>query len=111
MEKWKHVVGLLTGLAALITATLPIISLIKESNQKYEFNHINDIKKNYAFVNDPDGWVNVRINPSTESKVLTKIKNGFRVEIITKSGNWYKVKTYNDQVGYIYFDRLKTNIL
>ncbi len=53
--------------------------------------------------------VNLRSEPSTSSKVLTKIPNGATVSADSwqlYSGNWYRV-TYNGQTGYIRQDLVR----
>jgi uncharacterized protein YgiM (DUF1202 family) len=60
-----------------------------------------------AFVNDPDGWVNLRSFPSATSSILTTLDNGDKVQILNKEGNWFKVKTIQNNIGYIYIDRLE----
>lgn len=111
MENWKHIGALLTGIAALITASIPIASYLQDI-QWFGISKIKQAQpqvstsKRYAFIDDPDGWVNVRVEPSVSSKVITKIENGYRVEVLEKKGNWYRVKTFIDDIGYIYGDRL-----
>jgi hypothetical protein len=61
---------------------------------------------NYAIINDSEGWVYLRSQPSTGSPFISSINKGEKVEILEKTGNWYKVK-YKNQSGFIYFDRLK----
>lgn len=105
-ENIKHFGAILTGIAAIITASIPIFSYLKEDKKENIQNEIK-IQKNFAYIDDPDGWVNLRVEPNSNSRVITKIENGYRVEILEKNGNWYKVKTYINDVGYIYSDRLK----
>jgi len=130
MESWKHLGAILTGVAALLTASIPLFSFLKETQNKHAtsvqklteevapksfntdkniflINQNKDSKRQFAFIDDPDGWVNLRTKPTISAQVLTKIENGYRVEILERSGNWYKVKTYIDDIGYIYSDRLQ----
>ena len=44
--------------------------------------------------------VNVRTGPSTSYKSIMKLNKGNRVEYISNSGNWSKIK-YNGKEGYI----------
>ena len=108
MESWKHIGGLLTGIAALITAAIPIFSYINETS-KANVDKINQLTshKQFALVNDPDGWVNLRVDPNASSSIIRKIENGYRVEILDRQGNWLKIKTSLDEIGFIYYDRLK----
>ena len=107
MENWKNIGSFLTGFAALLTALIGLISYVHDL--KPEKPQLQVQKKNIqiAFVNDPDGWVNLRSGTSSNSSVLTTLDNGDIVEILKKDGNWFRVKTNQNMVGYIYFDRLE----
>jgi uncharacterized protein YgiM (DUF1202 family) len=110
MEHWKHVGALLTGIAALMTAAVSIFSFLN-SAQKHNISIIASLEdKNntvYAFVYDKDGHANLRDNPSVEANIITILDNGTKIEVIEKKYNWFKVKTLNGKLGFIYYDRLK----
>ena len=114
MEGWKSFGVFLTGFAAMVTAVTALITYViesgvlvsdtKPSKQKEEL----VVKtQQFAVVNDPDGWVNVRELPSAYSKVLFKLDNKQGVNIVNKTENWYKIRTNDNRFGYIYFDRLE----
>ena len=113
METWKNIGAFLTGVAALLTALIGFIAYLHDASSI----KIEDVKKNkpevqkhivkLGFVNDPDGWVNLRSMPSASSSILTTLYNGDKVEILNKEGNWFKVKTIQNNIGYIYVDRLE----
>ena len=109
MENWKHIGALLTGIAALITACIPLFSMLTESQPKAPttLHQSPNSLIQYAIVNDPDGWVNLRTNPTTTSQPIIKLINGSKVQILEQIKNWYKVKTNINEIGYIYSDRLK----
>lgn len=115
MENWKHIGALLSGVAALLTAGFSVFSYLNKTQnaniQKIEETRIQQpvIKKQFAIINDSDGWVNMRSSPSASSQVIIKIENGYKVEILQKNGNWYRVKNSIGDVGYIYSDRLMLN--
>lgn len=52
--------------------------------------------------------VNVRQEPSTDSKIITRVTQDDEVEVIEKSGDWYKIKTKN-KTGYVYAEYLKVD--
>jgi uncharacterized protein YgiM (DUF1202 family) len=108
MENWKHIGGLLTGIAALMTAAIPIFSYLNDTNKQnaIKINELKELKKQYALINDPDGWVNLRVAPNVTSEVIRKIENGYRVEILDRQGNWAKIKTSIDEIGFVYYNRL-----
>jgi hypothetical protein len=112
MEGWKSLGVFLTGFAATITAVTALIGYINEG-YRFEQEDTSTQKKELrtqiqqlASVNDPDGWVNVRELPNSTSKVLSKLLNKQIVIIVDKTENWYRIRTNNDQIGYVYFDRL-----
>ena len=100
MENWKSFGIFLSGLAATITAVTVIISHLNEIPYTRSENNI------IARVDDPDGWVNVRTEPSTSSNINFKLANNHKVYIIDKLDNWYSIKTIEGQTGFIYYDRL-----
>ena len=61
----------------------------------------------FAVINDKDGYVNVRKEKSTQSKVLKRLNNKTIIFAYnydrTTDGNWI----YTDEEGYIYNDRVK----
>lgn len=44
--------------------------------------------------------VRLRKEPSTDSKIITLLEKGKKVEILSKENDWYKVKV-NDETGYV----------
>jgi uncharacterized protein YgiM (DUF1202 family) len=61
-----------------------------------------------GIVSDPDGWSNLRSQPSTSSAVLRKLfpKQGFFV-VLRKSGDWYLIETRGGVQGYLHGSRLE----
>lgn len=111
MENWKHIGALLTGIAALITASIPIASYLKEFQDKHitnigKIDTHSSVKRLKAIIHDKDGWVNLRKEPSINAPIIIKIENGYKVYIIEKINNWSKVETILGDIGYIYSDRL-----
>ena len=110
MENWKSIGVFLTGFAATITAVTALITYINEGRLFEVDKPVEQIQQQpiqIATVDDPDGWVNVRELPSTSSATLTKLPNREKVSILNKEGNWYKVRTSKELIGYVYFDRLE----
>lgn len=46
--------------------------------------------------------LNVRQEPTTESKILSKTYLGERLPIVSKEGDWYKIKTANENFAYVF---------
>jgi uncharacterized protein YgiM (DUF1202 family) len=54
-----------------------------------------------GIVRTQGGRLNVREQPSTESRVLGQLQNGARVTVTGQDGNWYLIR-YNGLVGYVF---------
>ncbi len=52
--------------------------------------------------------VKLRKGPNLESGLVTLLSVDNKVDVISKEGNWYKVK-YKDNTGYVYADYIKVN--
>lgn len=50
--------------------------------------------------------VKLREEPNLEGKLIMLLSVDFKVEVIEKSGEWYKVK-YEDKIGYVHGDYIK----
>ena len=61
------------------------------------------------YIEDPDGYTNVRTSGSSKAKIITQVKSGSFVDVIEKRGDWWKVKTDNGKVGYIHKSRIRCN--
>lgn len=102
-NNWQHIVVMLTGFAALITACIGVYDKLKTVHQEvYE----PLLKREYGIVDDNDGWVNLRENPDVSSPSIARILNGTNLEILDKSRNWFKVYTESGRTGYVFKDRL-----
>lgn len=107
MKNWQYIGTVLTGVAALITAGVGLYEKLHTvQNVIYKSVVSSSPKKEYGIVEDKDGWVNLRLEPSTDSQVLAKILNGTNLEILNKTGNWFEVSTESGRIGYVYKDRL-----
>ena len=58
------------------------------------------IKK--GFVNTDN--LNLREQPDTGSRILSRLHNGTEITITEESGDWYRVKTADDQRGWVHSD-------
>ena len=54
------------------------------------------------------GTLNVRKSASKNSAVLSSLKNGAYITLISKSGDWWKVEYKNNTYGYCHGDYIKT---
>jgi uncharacterized protein YgiM (DUF1202 family) len=102
-NNWQHIGVILTGIAALITAGVGVYDKLKTVHQEV---YKPILKREYGIVDDKDGWVNLREKPDVSSPSIARILNGTNLEILDKSGNWFKVYTESGRTGYVFKDRL-----
>lgn len=50
---------------------------------------------------------NVRSGPGTNNEILWSVGKYYPVDIIKKSGNWYKIRDFEGDIGWIYRTLLK----
>ena len=55
-----------------------------------------------ARVEVTENVANLRLRPSTKSKVMGKILRGDELQVLGREGAWYKVVTEDGQVGWVY---------
>ncbi|MGF7141562.1 SH3 domain-containing protein [Roseimarinus sediminis] len=60
-----------------------------------------------AMINDPDGFVNVRADKSTESKVLFKIKENDLFLCEPTAENWWKIDNFYSKTGFVHKSRIR----
>ncbi|PKM52241.1 MAG: hypothetical protein CVV02_02425 [Firmicutes bacterium HGW-Firmicutes-7] len=51
--------------------------------------------------------VNVRSGPSTSSTILDKYNTGYKIAIVSKEGDWYKITLANNQTAFIFGEFVK----
>ncbi len=68
-------------------------------------NNNKDVKKSY--INDSDGYTNLRREKNTFSQILQKISNGSEVEVLDNSGDWWLVQTKEGKKGYVFKTKIK----
>lgn len=68
----------------------------------------NDINPNdIYFVDDPDGYTNLREKGMLSSKVLKHVPTNEMITILDNNGNWCKVQVKDGTVGYIHKSRIR----
>lgn len=45
--------------------------------------------------------ITLRLTPETSGAVVVKVPGGIELELVEKSGSWYKVKTFDGKIGFI----------
>lgn len=62
-----------------------------------------------SYIDDKDGYVNVRRDANSSSPVIAKIMEGEIFVVFPESGvSWYRVNTSNNISGYVHKSRIKT---
>jgi len=87
---------------------------VKEvSEAEIEFQKIKNLSgaPKHGFINDPDGFVNIRKEQNSESEIVGKIKEK---EIFLywqiPGSNWWYVQTYDNISGFVYQSRIREKI-
>ncbi len=77
-----------------------------ENTFYYEDDYV-EIRSYYDYyIQDPDGYTNLREATNTRSKVLEKIPDGQVLTILDISKKWWKVKTASGKIGYVHKSRI-----
>lgn len=89
-----------------ISTTTTSIKSTEKAQETLESTHNTEVTTSviseelYGIVNTKKDPLNVRILPSIESDLLTKIPKGTAVTIISEEGDWFKVR-YSNIEGYV----------
>lgn len=59
-----------------------------------------------GYINDPDGYMNLREGPGTDANIITKIYQGQPFFVLSQTGNWWPVKVPNGPGGYMHRSRI-----
>jgi hypothetical protein len=60
-----------------------------------------------AMINDPDGYVNIRADKSTDSEILFKIMEGDFFLCKPTTDNWWKVDNFYSRSGFAHISRIR----
>tara|TARA_R110002072_G_scaffold59514_1_gene151501 strand:- start:94069 stop:95199 length:1131 start_codon:yes stop_codon:yes gene_type:complete len=75
-----------------------------ENNKKFVDEKVASPEIIYYKINDPDGFSNLRENPN--GKIIRKVWENERFEVIVSDGKYKKVKLSDGTVGYIHSSRV-----
>ncbi|WP_148285340.1 SH3 domain-containing protein, partial [Flavobacterium sp. B17] len=67
-----------------------------ERNKKCRIESVNTFE---FFIEDPDGFTNLRKEKNASSEILQKIKSGENIEVLDNTGDWFLVKTQQGNRG------------
>lgn len=89
-----------------------------KNNNYYSFPKLKSYSENQSdsdnsdnpieyYIQDPDGFTNLRKEKNSKSEIVQQIKNGEKVEVLNEEGKWWLIKTQKEKQGYVYYDRVK----
>ncbi|SNV32213.1 SH3 domain protein [Chryseobacterium taklimakanense] len=78
-----------------------------ERNKKCRIENNSNENKQY-FIQDSDGYTNLRKDKTSTSEILQKIKSGEHIEVLDNTGDWFLIKTKEGKEGYVHKSRIKT---
>jgi len=129
---WASIPGMLTGLAAVISAVTGLYALwakdgpaVKEPEaaQAAPVSQAvatapptpaapsaavqQDAFILRAVISDPDGFTNVRSTPAATGQVVVTLQAGEVFRTFRQDGNWWQVKTPAGRVGYVHVSRIQ----
>ena len=83
------------------------VSVSNTSNSKPSVSHKKTVEKiQKGHIVNISSSLRVRSSASTNSNTKGYLRNGQSIDIVAKSGSWYKIK-YNGSYGYVYGDYVK----
>lgn len=59
------------------------------------------------YIQDPDGFTNLRKDKNSASDIIQKIKSGEKIDVLDHSGNWWFIQNKSGNQGYIYITKIK----
>lgn len=66
-----------------------------------------DYFNNYAFIEDPDGYTNVRAGKGTDTRIIDRIEAGEKFFTYPQDGDWWEVQTPGGTIGYVHRSRIR----
>jgi Bacterial SH3 domain len=103
---WSSLPGVLTGLAALLTAGTGLYIATRPSTVPPVAPKPAPGGQTMAVINDPDGYVNVRTGPGTATAIAGTIRNGEEFAVSPDGSAWWRVRTAAGVSGYVHKSRI-----
>lgn len=60
-----------------------------------------------AMIDDPDGFTNVRAEPSPTGRIIDRVEEGEAFTTFAQTGDWWQVRTADDNVGWMSRSRIR----
>lgn len=61
-----------------------------------------------AVIDDPDGYTNVRAQPSTAAAIVDRVEDGEAFTTFSQDGGWWQVRTADGKLGWMERSRIRT---
>jgi uncharacterized protein YgiM (DUF1202 family) len=59
------------------------------------------------YIQDSDGYTNLRKDKNASSQILQKINTGEQIEVLDQSGDWWLVVSKEGKKGYVHKSRIQ----
>ena len=99
----KRILAVLLAVMLLV-AVIPATSLAEAADNSYESNY--DYYKVYR-VHTNGGHLMLRTGPGTGYRVIESMRYGKPLKYLSRSGSWYKVRTFHGTTGWVYSHYVK----
>jgi hypothetical protein len=119
---WNTLPGVLTGIAAIVSAATGLYLATSTDNTKKPepqptppgpsvVDTGTTVSPNSAFrleavINDPDGYVNIRSEKNPNSPVIGRVNEGSVFYTHRQQGQWWRIKTADGIVGFMHASRI-----
>lgn len=64
-------------------------------------------KGRLAFIDDPDGYTNVRAAPNGNARILARVVDDEPFRVLAANGKWWQVRTAAGEIGYMHRSRIR----
>lgn len=82
---------------------------IPEENVRNKKCRVEKIQNTFAnYIQDPDGFTNLRKDKNASSQILQKIKTGEQIEVLDQNGDWWLVVSKEGKKGYVHKSRIQS---
>ncbi|MGU3373826.1 SH3 domain-containing protein [Chryseobacterium sp. M5A1_1a] len=81
---------------------------IPEENVRDKKCRVEKNQNTNYYIQDADGYTNLRKDKNSSSQIIQKIKTGEQVEVLDQNGDWWLVVSKDRKKGYIHKSRIKS---
>ncbi|WP_333597217.1 SH3 domain-containing protein [Chryseobacterium flavum] len=85
-----------------------IIPIPEENVRNKKCRVVKSQNKTAFYIQDPDGYTNLRKDKNSSSEIIQKIKTGEQIEVLDQNGDWWFVVSKEGKKGYVHKSRVKS---